>query len=195
MDPSTRIVTAIKTTPGREADNEQMVVLMDLDKETGLPVTTYAADRGCDDGNLHDVLRARGQHDAIKLNDYRTTKEDANKEVWLELLADPYYQEGLSQRYTIEAKFGEAKAWHGLGRSRYRGHPGHTAQAFLTMIVLNLKRIVVLVTGVTLRETSRNRLVRSWAQCACHTVHGALGAERGSEAGKQGNRRPMQTRN
>jgi IS5 family transposase len=163
MDTDTRIVTAIKTTPGREADNEQLVDLMDMDKETGLTVTTYTADRGYDDGDLHAELKKRGQHDAIKLNDKRTTKKDANKEIWLELLADPYYQEGLSQRYTIEAKFGEAKAWHRFGRCRYRGHPGHIAQAFLTMMVLNLKRIVLLVAGVTLREASHKRLVRSWA--------------------------------
>jgi IS5 family transposase len=163
IDPKTRIVTAVKTTPGRAADNEQLVDLMDLDKETGLTVTTYTADRGYDDGTLRAELKKRGLHDALKLNDYRTTKKDANKEIWLALLADPYYQEGLRQRYTVEAKYSEAKAWHGLGRSRYRGHPGHIAQAFFTMMVLNLKRIVLLVTGVTLREASRRRLVRSWA--------------------------------
>jgi IS5 family transposase len=163
IDPKTRIVTAVKTTPGRAADNEQLVDLMDLDKETGLTVTTYTADRGYDDGTLRAELKKRGLHDALKLNDYRTTKKDANKEIWLALLADPYYQEGLRQRYTVEAKYSEAKAWHGLGRSRYQGHPGHIAQAFFTMMVLNLKRIVLLVTGVTLREASRQRLVQSWA--------------------------------
>lgn len=163
MDTESRIVTAMTTTLGKEADNEQMVDLMDLDQKTGLTVTTYAADRGYDDGDLREELEKRGQHDAIKLNDYRTMKKDPHKEKWLNLLADPHYQEGQSERYTIEAKFGEAKAWHGFGRSRYRGHPGHIAQAFITMISLNLKRIVLLVTGVTFRECSRKRLVRSWA--------------------------------
>ena len=41
--------------------------------------------------------------------------KDANKERLLKLQADPRYQERLSQRYTIEAKFGEAKAWRGFG--------------------------------------------------------------------------------
>ena len=94
---------------------------MNLDKATGPAVDTYTADRGYDDGDLHEEIKKRGQHDAIKLRRFRTTKKDANKERWLKLQADPHYQEGLSQRYTIEAKFGEAKAWHGFGRSHYRG--------------------------------------------------------------------------
>ena len=84
-------------------------------------------------------------------------------ERWLKLRADPHYQEGLSQRYRIEAKFGEAKAWHGFGRSHYRGQAGHIAQTLLTMMVPNLKRVVLTVTGVPLRQASRRRLVPSWA--------------------------------
>ena len=33
-----------------------------LDKATGLPVTTYTADRGYDDGGLREELKKRGQH-------------------------------------------------------------------------------------------------------------------------------------
>lgn len=163
MDTKSRMVTAIKTSPGNEADCNQLVALMNLDQATGLPVTTYTADRGYDDGGLREEIKARGQHDAIKLRGFRTTKKDANKERWLKLQADPHYQEGLSQRYAIEAKFGEAKAWHGFGRSHYRGQAGHIAQAFLTMIVLNLKRVVLLVAGVSFRVTARKRLVPAWA--------------------------------
>ncbi|MDP3046771.1 MAG: transposase [Chloroflexota bacterium] len=191
MDTESRMVTAMKTTPGlgNEADCNQMVALMNLDKATGLSVNTYAADRGYDDGGLREELKERGQHDAIKLRRFRTTKKDANKERWLKLQVDPHYQEGLSQRYTIEAKFGEAKAWHGFGRSHSLGQTGHIAQAFLTAMVLHLKRVVLIVTGVPCRETSRKRLV---------TSHGSPGSRRSEcacGAAKPGGRGSVQTLN
>ena len=80
MDTESRMVTAMTTTPGNEADCNQMVALMNLDKATGLAVDTYTADRGYDDGGLREELKARGQHDAIKLRRFRTTKKDANKD-------------------------------------------------------------------------------------------------------------------
>jgi hypothetical protein len=43
--------------------------------------------------------------------------------------------------------YGEAKRWHGLGRCRYLGLWRYGIQAYLTALVLNLKRIVVLLRG------------------------------------------------
>jgi len=54
----------------------------------------------------------------------------------------------LKERYKIERKFGEAKQNHGLGRCRYLGLMGYAAQAFFTAMVLNLKRMVKMLTGV-----------------------------------------------
>jgi len=60
----------------------------------------------------------------------------------------PQYQQGLKERYKIERKFGEAKQGHGLGRCRYVGMLGFAVQAFMTAIMLNLKRMVKLLTDV-----------------------------------------------
>jgi len=58
------------------------------------------------------------------------------------------YQQGKRERYKIERKFGEAKLRHGLGRCRYIGLEKYGVQAYLTAIVLNLKRMVKLISGV-----------------------------------------------
>ena len=68
--------------------------------------------------------------------------------MWVELSQTPRYQQGLKERYKIERKFGEAKQGHGLGRCRYLGKMGFAVQAFLTAMVLNLKRLVKVLTGV-----------------------------------------------
>jgi len=52
------------------------------------------------------------------------------------------------ERYKVERKFGEAKQGHGLGRCRYLGRMGFVVQSFFTAIMLNLKRMVMLLTGI-----------------------------------------------
>lgn len=62
---------------------------------------------------------------------------------------------GLKQRYKIERQFGEAKLRHRLGRCRYLGRVRYGLQAYLTMIGLNLKRIVWLLIGVHFRTPAQ----------------------------------------
>ena len=109
---------------------------------------TYAAHRGYDDSENHYLLEHMGLHSAIKLNSYRTKKKDRNKQVWLDLQASPAYRLGQRERYKIERKYGEAKVQHGLRRCRYLGWLRYAIQAYLTAIVLNLKRLVKSLTGV-----------------------------------------------
>ena len=68
--------------------------------------------------------------------------------MWLALIETPQYQQGLKERYKIERKFGEAKQGHGFGRCRYLGSMRFGVQSFLTAIMLNLKRMVKILTGV-----------------------------------------------
>ena len=163
LDTQTRLVTSLTTTSGKDSDGVQMQQLMALDKAVGVPAEIYTADRAYDHGENHQALEDAKKGDAIKELAIRTEKKDSNKQKWIAKQAAPEYQEGLRQRHRIEAKFGEAKAWHGFGRCRYRGRAGHIAQAFLTFLVLNLKRIIWLATGVTFRNNGRRRSVLSWA--------------------------------
>jgi IS5 family transposase len=116
-----------------------------------LLIATYAADRGYDDGNNHLHLQDRNLNSAISLKDNRTKKKDSNKQIWLEMVQTAAYKAGRKERYKIERKFGEAKQGHGLGRCRYLGLLGFGIQAYFTAIVLNLKRMVKLLTGVGLK--------------------------------------------
>jgi Transposase DDE domain len=54
----------------------------------------------------------------------------------------------LKERYKIERKFGEAKQGHGFGRCCYVGKVRFAVQSFFTAIMLNLKRMVKVLTGV-----------------------------------------------
>jgi hypothetical protein len=92
--------------------------------------------------------------------------KNGNKQKLIDKQTAPEYQEGLKQRYRINARIGEAKAWHGFGRCRHRGRPGHIAQAFLTRLVLNLKRMVWLATGIAFHPIPGRRPALAWASCA-----------------------------
>lgn len=146
------LITSLTHTPGNAHDGKQLPKLLGLDLAQGLPVGTVSADRGYDDSDNHCLLWSLGIHSAIVLNDYRTQKKDANKLPWLEMQQRPEYHEGLRQRYKVEAKFGEAKTRHGLRRCRYLGLVGYAIQSYLTAVVLNLKRMVMLLTGLSLRN-------------------------------------------
>lgn len=142
------LITSLEVTSGDAYDGHHFCSLVEHDLEQKLPVKTYAADKGYDDGNNHFYLEQRGLHSAIRLKDMRLRKKDKNKEIWIELVHTPQYQQGLKERYKIERKFGEARQGHGLGRCRYLGRVRFAVQAFFTAIALNLKRLVKLLTGV-----------------------------------------------
>jgi len=142
------LITSLEATSGEVYDGHHFCSLVDHDIEQKLPVDIYAADKGYDDGNNHYYLETCDLHSAIRLKKTRTEKKDANKQIWLELKETPQYRNGLKERYKIERKFGEAKQGHGLGRCRYVGLLGFAVQAFMTAIMLNLKRMVKLLTDV-----------------------------------------------
>ncbi len=142
------LITGLETTSGEAYDGHHFTTLVDHDLNQAIPVDIYTADKGYDDGENHCNLEARGLHSAIRLTRTRIGKKDDAREVWVELSQSLQYQQGLRERYKIERKFGEAKQTHGLGRCRYLGRMGFTVQAFFTAIMLNLKRIVKLLTGV-----------------------------------------------
>lgn len=152
LNAATGLITSVVPTVGSAADNVQFPKLLTHDEAIGVQANTYAGDRAYDDTDLHYRLWEKGKHSALRLHGYRTNKQDANKEIWHALLATPEYPAGLKERYKIERKFGEAKLWHRWGRCRYVGLIRHGIQAYLTALVLNLKRIVFLLTGVTFRK-------------------------------------------
>lgn len=158
LNAETGLITTVHPTPGNAADNIQFPHLLAHDEAIAVPGSIYSGDRAYDDTDLHARLWAHGKFSAFRLHAYRTHKKDANKEIWQQLQASPEYERGVKERYKIERKFGEGKLWHRLGRCRYLGLVRYGLQAHLIAIVLNLKRIVQLLCGVTFRAPSRKRI-------------------------------------
>jgi len=156
MNAEAEMITSVVVTGGKAYDGHQFAKLVEQDRAHLVPARIYAADRGYDSGDNHYLLQILGLQSAIKLNRYRTQKKDKNKEVWWELLATPEYQAGQKERYKIERKYGEAKQYHGLRRCRYVGRVRYAIQLYLTVIALNLKRMVKLLAGVNFKG-------RAWA--------------------------------
>lgn len=155
MNAEAEMITSVVVTAGNGHDGKQFAQLVERDEALGLPIGTYAGDRGYDDGENHYLLERKGLHSAIRLNDSRTKKKDKNKGPWLRLLQSPEYQEGQEVRYKIERKYGEGKDNHGLRRCRYLGWTRYAIQAYLTAMVLNLKRMVRLLTGTPFKSRAR----------------------------------------
>ena len=157
VNAQTGIVTSLSATPGNRADNKEAPKLIARDQEQALGIAAYGGDKAYDDTDLFARLLALGLRGFFCLRLFRTHKQDANKEVWLALEADPEYQAARAQRYRVEQPFGPAKQKHGFGRCRYVGLARYRIQALLTFLVSNLKRIVKLLTGLTFRPLAKGR--------------------------------------
>lgn len=148
MNAQSEIVTSIVATAGNRYDGHQLRPLVNKDRESGVEASIYAGDKGYDDGDNHEMLWSQGKHSALCLKECRTRLYPEG--LWADTRASEEYQAGLRVRYKIEQKNAEAKRRHGLDRCRYLGWRKYALQAFMTGIVLNLKRIVSLVTGIGL---------------------------------------------
>lgn len=145
------VITSVVVTRGNETDGKQFAKLVEKDEKVGVEAEVYAGDKGYDDGDNHELLRGKGKKSALCLKGYRTKKKDANKELWVQMKESEEYWEGQRERYKIEQKNAEAKRRHGLDRCRYLGLAKYAVQSLMTVIVMNLKRIVLLLCGVRFR--------------------------------------------
>lgn len=157
VNAATGIVTSIVADYGDSADNKAFPELREHDRSLHLPTRAYGGDKAYDDTDIHERLAQEGLDTAITLKRQRTTKRDLNKERWLQLLADPVYQVRVKQRFRVEQPFGTAKRDHGFERCRYLGLARYRIQALLTFMVVNAKRMVKLLTGVTFRPQAKGR--------------------------------------
>lgn len=155
LNAESEIVTSVIPARADEYDGHKFKKLVQKDLGKGIAIGIVAADKGYDDGDNHYYLDKKGISSAIRLNRLRTEKQDKNKEGWLKQMQSPDYQGGLRERYKIERKFGEARKWHGFMRCRYLGFRRHAIQSYLTFMVLNLKRLVKLLTGFALHGEAK----------------------------------------
>ncbi len=108
MNAVSNLITSLEVTSGEAYDGHHFCSLVNQDLAKKLPIQTYTADRGYDDGHNHFYLEHHNLKSAICLKDIRIKKKGSNKGVWLELIQTPAYKEGRKERYKIERKFGEA---------------------------------------------------------------------------------------
>ena len=158
----TGIVTSLHATPGNHADNKAFVPLREHERTLNLPTWAYGGDKAYDDTDIFERLQQEGLGIAIALRRQRTAKKDPSRQRWLDLEADPQYQQALKQRFRVEQPFGIVKRWHGFERCRYLGLARYRLQAIFTFLVHNLKRIVKLLTGVTFRPQAKGRRAENY---------------------------------
>jgi IS5 family transposase len=149
------LITILVPTGGSAADNEQFPNLLAHDEQVGVTAEIYAGDKAYDDTDQHYRLWRQRKYSALRLNAYRTATTNQHRDYWQQVKDAPAYRVGLAERYKVERKFAEAKLWHRFGRCRYLGLLRYGVQAHLTALVLNLKRIVTLLTGVRFRPGAR----------------------------------------
>ena len=100
-------------------------------------------------------------------------------------MATPEHEAATEVRYRVEQPFGTAKQKHGLGRCRYLGLFRYAIQAFVTFMVVNCKRIIKLLTGITFRPLAKGctsgtstpvHEALPWASCVHHLKSQLKGA-------------------
>jgi len=157
MDAATRIVTSLLASWGNKADNKAFPELFAHDLSLDLPTHTYGGDKAYDDTDIYERLEKEGLHVGINLRKFRTQKKDPNKQRWIDLKQTPHYQVAVKVRSRVEQPFGQAKDKHGFERCRYLGLAKYRLQSFMTFMVVNVKRMVKLLTGITFRELAKGR--------------------------------------
>lgn len=156
----TNLITSYVTTPMNSNDGKLFKPLLDDDLRKGVTTpgqTTYAADRGYDEGDNHVWLNQHRLKDAISLKYVK--KEDRApsgkpKVRWGLCTTQEEFEQGLSQRYTIERMNASLKKDIGLGQARYLGLQKMNLQTAFSCLTHNLKTLVKFWTGVGLRSMS-----------------------------------------
>lgn len=155
LNTQTGITTSLKVTPGNEYDGRFFTPLVRKDKRAGISPAIYTADKAYDDGDNHTFLEGRRLRDAVCLKKTRTdSKSLENNQYWQRVADKPEYRVGLRERYKIERVFGNVKTRHGLSRCRYLGLKRFGIQSYLAFAAMNLKRIIKILTSVSLRNGS-----------------------------------------
>lgn len=136
MDADSLIITDCITTPGNEPDGDKLPKLI-----RGSP-KDITADKSYDSNDNHNELKDRGIRSSIILKGNRVDPAVLN-------LANT---ESQKERPKIEPKFSEEKNRHGMKKCRYWGLLKTKIQVLMCCIVVNLKRIVKLV-SLAIKDT------------------------------------------
>jgi len=138
MDKDTDIVTRVTATPGNEPDSTHFADVADENAEG------VTADKGYDSPNNFKLIKARKQKGAVIVKRHRGQKRPNVSAHYTTPSEYSWYYRMKKFRPRVEKIFATAKQWYGLGKARYHGLAKMKIQALMTMMAMNLKRIVVL---------------------------------------------------
>lgn len=133
------------------ADNKASPQLFAQEPSIGPSATSYWGGWAYDDTDIHEPMEAAGPHSGICLHDYRTNKQHPSKQRWSDFMATPEHQAATAMGYRAEQPCGTAKEQ----RCCYLGALRYGIQAFLTFVVVNCRRVIKLLIGITFREQAR----------------------------------------
>jgi IS5 family transposase len=140
-DVDSGMITMLDVSPGNESD------IMLFESVADIYADAITADKGYDAPRNYDLLHGRGQEAAI-IPKHLKGKESGH-------VSARYSDDGERARYyrrkkkrpIVEGKFNEMKNIHGFIQTRYYGIDKVRIQAYLTAMVINMKRMVALLTG------------------------------------------------
>jgi len=138
MDKDSHIVTKVAATPGNDPDSAHFAAVAD---ENAQGVT---ADKGYDAPGNFKLITERRQKGAIIVKRHRGQARPNVSAHYKTPSEYSFYYRMKKFRPRVEKIFGTAKQWYGLGRARYCGLAKMKIQALMTMLAMNLRRIVVL---------------------------------------------------
>jgi len=138
IDKDTNLVTRVTATPGNKHDSTHFSDVADPHAET------ITADKGYDSPDNFKLIKERKQKAAIMVKRRRGKQRGHIKARYPQKNTYQIYYRMKKFRPLVEKIFATAKQWYGLARARYWGLAKMKIQATMTMMAMNLKRIVLL---------------------------------------------------
>ncbi len=138
MDKDTNIVTKVTARPGNEHDSKHFAAVADEKADT------VTADKGYDAPQNFKLIKERKQKAAIIVKRHRGQKKPQISAHYKTPSQYSWYYRMKKFRPLVEKIFATAKQWYGLSKARYRGLTKMKIQAYMTIMAMNLRRIVVM---------------------------------------------------
>ena len=141
IDGDSEIIEAVTVTAGNIKDEQIVEPLLDKTKLStdGRKKTKILADKGYDTNHNHQLIENQYQSKSFIM-----VKKNRTVAKLVKLMKSHIYRQTTKERYKVERRFADSKVNHGLDKCRWLGQWKMEIQSYLTALVLNCKRMVVL---------------------------------------------------
>lgn len=146
IDKDSNLITGVTATSGEAHDSVHFADVADPHSRA------VGADKGYDVPETFAILKSRRQQSAINVKRRRGKKRGHIKARYPDPNAYRNYYRLKKFRSLVEKIFATAKQWYGLRRARYWGLDKMKIQAYMTMMAINLKRIILLETCAQIKK-------------------------------------------